>query len=204
MRRDVYKILSAILLEAEGDVQTIQHEISHSLSTVFWLSRLTSHPPLVVEIAALCHDLDRYFIRHRVIRAAKDSYNTYKLRHTKRSAQLTTMILRKLRYPPRITKAVSTCIIGHEQGGGSPHQQLLTAADSLSFFDNNMLEYIAHAETMARVIHKIQFMYFRVSPRIQEMIDTEPFTFKKIPLPHKLFLRAIREGRKRYVKIQKK
>lgn len=204
MRNDIYKILSAILGQADGDVETIRHEVSHSLSTVSWLFRLAKRPPLVVQIAALCHDLDRYFKRHRVVRAPHESYDAYKLLHTKRSAELAAAILQRLHYTRKTINAVRACIIGHEQGGGSLAQQLLTAADSLSFFENNIIDYIAQAETVERVVHKIQFMYFRVSPHIQAMIDREPFTFKQILSMHQLFRRAIREGKKTYAVIKKK
>ncbi|MFC1723476.1 DUF4202 family protein, partial [Nanoarchaeota archaeon] len=144
----------------------------HSLLTKKWLLILDPDAPYHVQIAALAHDIDR---ARNSIKWNPDleSYNSYKKKHEKRSAQIINEILKQHKYPWLFRRKVIKIIRNHEYGGY--HQaNLVRDADSLSFFENN-IKYMLKRHPDDYIIKKCRWMYDRMAPKSRQLVTTIKF-----------------------------
>lgn len=142
-------------------------DYQHSLSTRNWVLKLDPNASEELQIAALAHDIDRA-IPPRVYQQKGERYKDYKQKHAKRSAELIAKLMKESGYASESIVKVVHFVENHEVGGDE-EINMLTDADSISYFTNNIESYLASkGNDLTR--DKIKFMYVRSSERAKKII----------------------------------
>ena len=155
----------------------IKIDYDHAQLTWKWILKQKPNADIPLQLAALAHDYDRSFPdRERV-----DNHNTYeeyKQAHAKKSAQMVADLMTKHNFAPDAIKNVRYLIENHEIGGDGD-LQILTNADSLSYFEGSVPFYRQrHSEEETK--DKITFMYKRTSKSIHKFIKQIKFKDKEV------------------------
>lgn len=162
LRLELSEIFSKAEFELEGP---------HSLDTLEWVKKIDSNPTEALQIAALAHDIDRG-IKPMVKREEDETYEDYKERHAKRSAQLIAKLMTKYDYPKDLLDKTSHLVRNHEIGGDI-ETDILMDADSISFFSCNIDWYYKHKNKDLEETKKgIKYKYERATPRAKKLIKT--------------------------------
>lgn len=165
---DIKKVEKEILeIISKSPVST---DLVHAESTRKWVLKLNPKADLALQISALAHDVERglepdYYNKTK---DKFDNYNEHKRIHSEKSAKIVVNILEKHNFDKEFVLKVEHLILKHEVGG-DVDSNLLMDADSLSFFEDNFVQYfIKYGEDESR--KKIRFMYERASKKAQEFI----------------------------------
>lgn len=145
-----------------------QTEYGHSQSVWQWVLKLKPDADIVLQIAALGHDIDRSFEDYRKMKARYATYDEYKKAHTLLSAKIICDLLIKHNFDNVTIDKVKRLIENHEVGGEGD-VAVLTEADSMTFFNN--LPHYREAHTEKETIDKIKFMYNRLSDKAKNMVN---------------------------------
>jgi len=105
-----------------------------------------------------------------VLQLAVITYDEYKSAHAKRAGQLVAHIARESGYSDEEAKKIERLIGGAEFSSNDPEVQLISDADSISFFDYNVHFYLERSGK-GRTKQKMKFMYDRVSGLAKQEID---------------------------------
>lgn len=152
-----------IIAQSSNDI-----DLSHAKNTLYWLNVLCPNADELLRLAAFAHDVERA-MPDRLKKKDFPSYETYKRAHAKRSGQIVSNILRDIGYTSKQTKKVAYLIESAEFSSNDGQVQCICDADSISFFDNNILSYLnKHGVTSTK--EKMNFMYMRASPVAQQYI----------------------------------
>jgi hypothetical protein len=110
----------------------------HLERTLDWLLVLEPDAPEPMQLAALTHDMERYFPGGPVIEPARMSPDdeAYLRAHSERSARVVADWLRIEGGSPGLIAEAERLILAHETGGDSD-ENLIQAADSVSFLEVN-------------------------------------------------------------------
>jgi hypothetical protein len=110
----------------------------HLVRTRDWLLRLDSEAGLALRLAALTHDIERHFPGGPIqdLTVWPDDEGEYRRLHSERSAQIVGEWLRGEGGDHALVSQVERLILTHESGG-KPDEDLVQAADSLSFLEVN-------------------------------------------------------------------
>ena len=168
VREEIYVITK----HAPADIEHL-----HSQSVLSIVLRLKPDADNALKIAALSHDIDRSIPERRVHPEEFKDYNEYKRKHSERSAEIVVEIMRKCDCDISIIEKTKFLIENHEVGG-SGDVEILKEADSISFFQDNLIYYQKKYPDYFK--DKIRFMYKRLSPRARLLI--RDITLKNIPL----------------------
>jgi len=117
-----------------------EHGSKHLLQTEVWLQRLKPDASEEMLLAALTHDMERAFPGpDSPSLDPKDGVDNpaYIIAHCERSARIVSSYLREQGAAQESIEEVARLIRAHEYGGDS-HQNLVQAADSLSFLEVNV------------------------------------------------------------------
>jgi hypothetical protein len=144
-----------------------EEDPSHSVNTREWVLKLDPNASEALQIAALSHDIDRA-IQPRTLQLENESYDDYKSRHAKRSAELIIKLMEHNGCPFDLIQHVGRLVENHEIGG-DPESDILMDADSISYFDNSLAIFLAR-KGKEYTKFKIGVMFERCSPRAQEVI----------------------------------
>lgn len=155
----------------------VKTDYQHSLSTREWVLKFSPDASEELQIAALAHDIDRA-VPPRIKQREGESYANYKQRHAGRSARIIADLMRKHGYEKESIEKVFHFVENHEIGGDT-ETSILTDADSISYFADN-IEYYFKTRGVERTKSKIKFMFERVSDRAKREISKLRF---KPPLP---------------------
>jgi len=111
----------------------------HLRRTRDWLLELDPDASEALRLAALTHDIERHFPGGPTndLRVAPEDDMEYRRAHSERSADFVTAWLREQGADGQLVADVERLILAHEVGGG-PEEDLLQAADSLSFLEVNV------------------------------------------------------------------
>ncbi len=141
----------------------------HSLNTLEWLLKLQPDADEISQLAALAHDIERARsdrLRPKMFR----TYDEYKSAHALRGAEIAKQILQEVGYNDQAAERLFEMIKYHEVGNGNPEVAALMNADSISYFDFNIEEYLRQAGE-EKTKEKILFMRGRASESAQKIID---------------------------------
>lgn len=143
VRRHVDDPASAFLLSAHAWVE-LYWNARHLERTLDWLLVLDPAASESMQLAALTHDMERHFPGGPVMDPATTPPDDehYRRAHAERSARIVGEWLRDEGGPRELVADVERLILAHEIGGEAD-EDLIQAADSLSFLEVN-------AELMAR------------------------------------------------------
>ena len=117
----------------------VAEDYSHAINTLFRVKKIYKNPPSFLEIAALAHDIDRA-VDYKIKRQDYNNYDEFKKAHSINSAKITKKILEELNFDKEFINKVTKIITLHEVGG-TFYSDILKNADSISFFDNNLIHY---------------------------------------------------------------
>jgi Domain of unknown function (DUF4202) len=111
----------------------------HLRRTRDWLLELDPAASEALRLAALTHDIERHFPGGPVndLSVAPEEDMEYRRLHSERSARFVTQWLAEQGADPALITDVERLILAHEIGGDA-EQDLLQAADSLSFLEVNV------------------------------------------------------------------
>lgn len=112
---------------------------AHLRRTRDWLLELDAEAPEASRLAALTHDMERHFPGGPVddLAVAPEEGMEYRRLHSERSARIVCAWLVDERAGPALVSDVERLILAHEVGGAAD-EDLLQAADSLSFLEVNI------------------------------------------------------------------
>lgn len=150
---------------------SVKTDLAHALSTKKWIIKLKPDADIALLIAALAHDIERgvepdYYNKTK---EKFDNYEEHKRIHSEKSAKIIVELLEKYKFDEDIIKKVERLVLNHEIGGDS-ESDLLMDADSISFFEENFVQYYEkYGEDKAR--KKIRFMYDRMSKKAQKLVQ---------------------------------
>jgi len=110
----------------------------HLVRTRDWLLELAPDAGEALRLAALTHDIERHFSGGPVntLEHEPEKEADYRRAHSERSAQIVADWLDGEEADPALVEEVRRLIVAHETGG-APDEDLLQAADSLSFLETN-------------------------------------------------------------------
>lgn len=143
------------------------YDSEHLRRTVVWLLRLDPAAPEPLLVAAVTHDMERHFPGGTQPNKAAGAWDDveYNTQHTRRSADIVSGWLRTQGVSDLLIEQVAAPILEHEFGG-SPHGDLIQAADSLSFLDTNgglVARWVLNGETSLDFgKRKLEWMYERM------------------------------------------
>lgn len=139
--------------------------IPHFERTVFWLEKFLPNFGEAERIAAYSHDIERAF-RDETKKAPEDYLNFEFLRnHQEGGAEIMRKFLTKNNASNELIETVLHLISRHEEGGDMA-QNALMDADSVSFFETNVENFVRKkvlTEWYEKVKPKIEWMYHRIS-----------------------------------------
>jgi hypothetical protein len=113
----------------------------HLERTVYWLKQLEPRASEAMMIAALSHDIERFFrdVNYDKISGHDKGYQSedHLLHHQEGGAKIMNQFLEEQGAEAELIKKVYSLISKHEVGGDDD-QNLIKDADSLSFLENNI------------------------------------------------------------------
>jgi hypothetical protein len=146
----------------------------HLRRTRDWLLELDPGASEALRLAALTHDIERHFPGgpSNDLSVAPEDDLAYRRAHSERSAGFVAAWLREQGADEQLVAHVERLIVAHEAGGG-PEEDLLQAADSLSFLEVNIGLPQKWADegrcTLERGIDQHRWMFERIRvPRARE------------------------------------
>lgn len=149
----------------------------HSQRTVFWLLKLKPDADEALKIAALAHDIERISPPpplEDMVAASSDGWldPEFIRRHSTKGAAIIGELMDRLGADPETIERVKFLVAGHELSG-TRDQNLLKDADSVSFFENNLEEFLqlkAKKFSKEKVRAKLKWMYSRMSSEAAKRI----------------------------------
>jgi hypothetical protein len=141
----------------------LPEDYRHALNVRDWVRRLEPDAGTALQLAALCHDIERAFPERKVLRDDYASYDDFKRAHASNSARITRELLLEHSLDKELVERVCFLVRHHEFGyDGDPEVTVLKDADSLSFFDVNVLHYLQR-EGEAETLRRMRWGYRRLS-----------------------------------------
>jgi hypothetical protein len=153
----------------------ITFEVKHAELVLEWLLKLKPDADECFQIAAFSHDIDRA-ITKITEKDCKDysQIDEFKKAHALRSAGFIGEIMQKHGCTAQGIAKVKHLVENHEVGG-DPDTDTLMTADSLAYFEYNIPGYQKRYGRDATK-KKIRFMYDRLSPEAQQMVEQMKFS----------------------------
>jgi predicted transport protein len=144
-------VLPADIRKHEKELKSSQ--LRHFRRTLYWVKKLEPKASEALLIAAYAHDIERWSRNPRKKKITKTE-------HVNKGAKIISNFLKKLSADKTLIDRVSYLICHHENGG-SHEANILTDADSLSFFENNIK---ITAKLFPKTLkQKINRMYSRIT-----------------------------------------
>ncbi len=156
----------------------VPEDYNHAINTLKWLVKLCSFADDRMKIAALAHDIERAYKDKKIKRENYSDFNEFKRAHAENSAKIVRSILTDLNFSKDFIDDVCELIKLHEFGGNK-RADCIKDADSISFFDTNLVLYYQREgfeETKRRAI----WGYKRLSDRAKMMVKTFTYQDKKL------------------------
>ncbi len=183
------RIIKELLSSATTPLAALRLELNHIISVLEWIEKLNPNAPKPLRYAGLLHDCDRLYPK-RAKRETFADYESYKRAHAKQCALFATLILKRAGIREETTRKTQLLIEDHEWGTTSL-SYLLMAADSLSFFSVNIVDYLETRGTET-TRKKISFMYVRLKRKERQLLHMVDLPFKHISPLYRLFRQETR------------
>jgi len=157
----------------------VENDPMHAQSVHKWVLKLKPDADEALQIAALSHDIDRTMtgITEKDLKDYSQ-IDEFKKQHAKRSAQFISEILRKRGYLEDVINKVAKLVENNEVGGDE-ETNILTNADSISYFEGNIPTYLKR-NGREQTKKKIQFMYKRIPEEVKTLVRNLSFEEKEI------------------------
>ena len=112
----------------------------HAKNTLEWLLKLMPDADEALKIAALGHDIERTNEGRKVRRKDYESYDDFKKAHASNSANILKKIMEECNVKKELVNDVFF-LVAHHETGGSKRVDVLSHADTISFFHVNLSYY---------------------------------------------------------------
>ena len=184
--------------ELEKEVESIlskssvKTELAHARSARKWLLKLKPDADKALEIAALAHDIERGFEPNYDLKTQEkwSNYDEHKRIHSEKSANVISELLKKHGFDKKFIEKVKRLVLKHEVGGDE-ESDLVMDADSLSFFEENLVQYFEkYGEEKTR--KKIKYMYQRMTEKAKKFL--EDFKYNS-PVLNKILEEELQNGK---------
>ena len=180
------RLLAVLLSRANVAFSSLQYELTHGINALGWLYVISPKAQASQTYTVLLHDCERFFQNRRVIFDSHTSvYKSYKQAHARNSAEIARKLMEAENFSKSDIEATTFLIKDHERGSTVLSYQVM-AADSLSFFDTNIVGYY-YGKGADETKKKIRFMWNRLKPPERQLVIKGQFLFKKIPEIFNLF-----------------
>jgi len=146
-------------------------DIRHLYRTEYWIKKLEPRADIALRLAALTHDAERalkdvekYHAQYKAMKHGMQD-TAHLEQHQRIGARIVGNFLKHQNANPEIIQSVKKLILKHETGG-TPEQNLIKDADSVSFFENNIpyfLTTIAARVGILKTREKIDWMFNRIT-----------------------------------------
>jgi hypothetical protein len=140
----------------------------HSEKTLEWLLKLRPDADEILQLAALGHDVERAR-PDRLIESQFKIYDEFKAAHAKKGGEIIAQILQGFGYSNADVARAQKLVTEHEFSSSDQDVQVLSDADSISYFDYN-IHFFVKRHTAEEIRDKIRFMYQRASLRARKEI----------------------------------
>jgi len=146
-----------------------ENQIKHFLRTVHWVRELRHDADEAILVAAVAHDIERAYRQQDQEDRKKGGSilgSDFLQAHQERGAEIVHKFLKEQGVSEEFIDKVTKLISKHEEGGNDD-QNLIKDADSISFFKNNIQEFL-HSK-QATVLgekgtrEKFDWMYNRIT-----------------------------------------
>ncbi len=160
----------------------VKTDLPHAKSTRKWILKLKPDADYALQISALAHDIERGLEPdyHNKTKEKFDNYKEHKRIHSEKSAKVIVELLEKYNFDKEFISKVKHLVLKHEFGGDF-ESNLLMDADSISFFEENLVQYHEkYGEEKTR--KKIKFMYNRMSDKAKSLVKNIQYDNSKLNL----------------------
>jgi hypothetical protein len=149
----------------------VRADYDHALDAWQWALRLEPKASLALQVAALCHDIERLASEpdERIEQRAPD-YQAFKDAHAGAGATMAAALLDAAGVDETTRDRAVTLIAAHERPRGDVELELLNDADALSFFSLNSPGFLAYfGPEHAR--RKVAYTLRRMTPWARARLD---------------------------------
>ncbi len=132
----------------------VPEDALHAENVLKWVFILNSSPDYSMILAALAHDIERAYEERKILRRDFDNYDEFKAAHAESSAEILETILDNHHVNHVIISKACSLVRMHETGG-TAQSDILSYADSISFFEVNLPYYFqreGYDETLRRCV----------------------------------------------------
>lgn len=158
----------------------VKTDLAHAKSTRKWILKLKPDASYALQISALAHDIERGFEPdyYNETKENFDDYKKHKTIHSEKSAKIIVELLEKHGFDKEFISKVEHLVLKHELGGDS-ESNLLMDADSISFFEENFVQYYEkYGKYKAK--KKIRFTYDRMSKKARKLVKNMDYDNQKL------------------------
>ncbi|TEU05312.1 MAG: DUF4202 family protein [Candidatus Aminicenantes bacterium] len=156
-----------------GDIisrSDLPEDYVHARGVKEWVIKFRPDADWALQLAAFAHDIERALPQRKVIRSKFSDYNDFKNAHALNSAKVIQEILDKYPLSRKVKNKILSLIRNHELGlTNDVDIAILKDADSLSFFEVNLLAY-AERNDESEILSRMIWGYQRLSKRARQIV----------------------------------
>ncbi|MFC1835714.1 DUF4202 family protein [Thermodesulfobacteriota bacterium] len=151
----------------------VPEDSGHSRNTLKWMLHLVPDADAALRLAALGHDIERAYGNRRVRKSDYGTFDEYKAAHALNSAAILGEVLTEYGSEQALIDEVEV-LVGKHEFGGTPRSDQLKWADSLSYFDNNLVQY-ALRHSQEEIVHRVEWGLRRLPEHLREIVHKMEF-----------------------------
>lgn len=156
-----------------GDIisrSDLPEDYAHARGVKEWVIKFRPDADWALQLAAFAHDIERALPQRKVIRSKFSDYNDFKNAHALNSAKVIQKILDEYPLSRKVKNKILSLIRNHELGlTNDVDIAILKDADSLSFFEVNLLAY-AERNDESEILSRMIWGYQRLSKRARQIV----------------------------------
>jgi len=158
----------------------VPEDYCHAKNVKKWVLKFRPNADWTLQIAAFAHDIERALPQRKVIRSKFSDYNEFKNAHALNSAKIVQEILDKYPLSSEVKNKILCLIKNHELGQNEDSDLvILKDADSLSFFEVNLLAY-AERNDESEILSRMMWGYKRLSSRARQIVKEFHYENEKL------------------------
>ena len=157
---------------------SVPEDYDHAINTLKWLLKVCPFADDRMKIAALAHDIERAYKDKKIKREDYSDFNDFKRAHAENSAKIVRSILSDLNFSKDFIDDVCELIRLHEFGGNK-RADCIKDADSISFFDTNLVLYYQR-EGFDEAKRRAVWGYNRLSDKAKKIVKNFTYQDKRL------------------------
>lgn len=158
----------------------VPEDYVHAKNVKEWVLKFRPNADWALQLAAFAHDIERALLQRKVIRSRFSDYDDFKNAHALNSARVIQEILDKYPLNCKVKNKILSLIKNHELGQSEDSDlAILKDADSLSFFEVNLLTYAERNDDF-EIISRMNWGYQRLSRRARQIVKEFHYKNEKL------------------------